>query len=110
MHGSSIPLQVNLMPSGKYLMEDFYYAGGLPVVLKQLIGAGIVNPNVLTVNGKPIGDNVADVECYNTNVIYPYDKPLQPKAGIAVLKVCQLFVWFSMTQCSHIVTLCLVAG
>ena len=78
---------MNLLPSGKYLMEDFYYAGGLPVVLKQLTDAGVLNPGVLTVNGKHIGENVADAQCFNKDVIYTYDKPLQTEAGIAVLKV-----------------------
>ncbi len=75
------------MPSGKYLMEDFYYAGGLPVVLKQLAAAGVLNKDVLTVNGKLMGSNIENAECYNKDVIYPYETPLQQAAGIAVLKV-----------------------
>ncbi len=68
-------------------MEDFYYAGGLPVVLKQLAAAGVLNGDVLTANGKSMGTNIADAECYNKDVIYPYDAPLQHEAGIAVLMV-----------------------
>jgi L-arabonate dehydrase len=86
-YGSHIPLMVNLLPSGKYLMEDFFYAGGLPVVLKQLIEAGEFHPEALTVNGKPIGVNNSDAECYKREVISSYSEPVQEKAGIAVLKV-----------------------
>src|SRR5580704_15869503 len=53
--GSSLPCLLDLQPSGKHLMEDFFYAGGLPVVLRELVEAGILNRNALTVNGKPIG-------------------------------------------------------
>jgi L-arabonate dehydrase len=79
---------VNLLPSGKYLMEDFFYAGGLPVVLKQLIEAGQFQPEAMTVNGKSIGSNNADAECYKRDVISSYIEPVQDQAGIAVLKVC----------------------
>lgn len=82
--GSKIPLLVNLKPSGKYLMEDFYYAGGLPVVLKEL--KKYLHNDVITVNGKKIGENNADNTCYNNDVIATIDKPFQSEAGIAVLK------------------------
>jgi dihydroxy-acid dehydratase len=82
--GSHIPLLVNLKPSGQYLMEDFYYAGGLPVVLKEL--KRYLHNDVLTVNGKTLGANNSGPVCYNPDVIAPVDKPLQPHAGIAVLK------------------------
>ena len=82
--GSHLPLLVNLMPAGKYLMEDFYYAGGLPVVLKEL--RNHLNNEAITVNGKAIGDNVKDAECYNREVISTYDAPFQENAGIAVLR------------------------
>jgi dihydroxy-acid dehydratase len=82
--GSNMPLLLNLMPSGKYLMEDFFYAGGLPVIIDQLKSQ--LNSNAITVNGKSIGDNSAGTPCYNREVIAPLDKPLQEKAGIAVLK------------------------
>jgi L-arabonate dehydrase len=82
--GSDMPLLLNLMPSGKYLMEDFYYAGGLPVIIDQL--SKIIHSDALTVNGKTIGENCKGAACYNHDVIAPLDKPLKEKAGIAVLK------------------------
>ena len=82
--GSKIPLLVNLKPSGKYLMEDFYYAGGLPVVIKEL--NQYLHNDLITVNGKSIGENNATPVCYNQDVIASIDKPLQEHAGIAVLK------------------------
>ncbi len=87
--GSKIPLLVNLMPSGKYLMEDFFYAGGLPVVLKEL--EGFLHKDVITANGKSLIENIAGAQCYNRDVIATLDKPFQAEAGIAVLKgnLCQ---------------------
>jgi L-arabonate dehydrase len=82
--GSKIPLLVNLKPSGKYLMEDFYYAGGLPVVINQM--KDYLHNDAITVNGKTIGENNQKAPCYNTDVIATVDKPLQTNAGIAVLK------------------------
>ena len=82
--GSNMPLLLNLMPSGVYLMEDFYYAGGLPVVIKEI--ASQLHMDVLTVNGKTHAENVAGAVCYNNSVIYPYNDPLIKEAGIVVLK------------------------
>jgi len=82
--GSKIPLLVNLMPSGKFLMEDFFYAGGLPVVLKEL--GDRLHQNVITVNGKTLQENNERAACYNREVIATIDKPFKPEAGIAVLK------------------------
>jgi dihydroxy-acid dehydratase len=82
--GSKIPLLANLKPSGKYLMEDFYYAGGLPVVIKEL--KKYLHNDVITVNGKSIGENNSKPQCYNREVIAGIDEPLQKEAGIAVLK------------------------
>ena len=82
--GSEVPLLVNLLPSGKYLMEDFYYAGGLPVVIKEL--KDLLHMNVITANGKTLAENVADAECYNRDVIASIDKPIKEAAGIAVLR------------------------
>ncbi len=82
--GSHMPLLVNLMPAGKYLMEDFYYAGGLPVVLKEL--KEHLNNDAITVNGKSIGENSKEAECYNREVIAEFDSPFQKDAGIAVLR------------------------
>lgn len=83
--GSKMPLLVNLMPSGKFLMEDFYYAGGLPAVLKQM--SSELDMDALTVTGKSHKENITDSgNIYNENVIYPYSKPIIEEAGIAVLK------------------------
>ncbi|KPK85608.1 MAG: dihydroxy-acid dehydratase [Bacteroides sp. SM23_62_1] len=82
--GSHIPLLVNLMPSGKYLMEDFYYAGGLDVVIKEL--GNLLHQDEITINGKSLKENYADSECFNYDVITTIDKPLKKDAGIAVLK------------------------
>jgi L-arabonate dehydrase len=82
--GSDMPLLVNLMPSGKFLMEDFYYAGGLPVVIDQL--RDMIHSEALTINGKSIGENSKGAVCYNREVIAENDKPIKQKAGIAVLR------------------------
>ncbi|MHA4812125.1 IlvD/Edd family dehydratase [Flavitalea flava] len=82
--GSKVPLLLNLKPSGKYLMEDFYYAGGLPVIIREM--KSWLHNDALTVNGKSIGDNCAVAPCYNTDVIATKEKPLQQAAGMAVLK------------------------
>lgn len=82
--GSDIPLLVNLMPSGKYLMEDFYYAGGLPVVIKEL--SHLLHEDTTSANGKSLIENSKDAECFHTDVIATFDKPVQEKAGITVVK------------------------
>jgi L-arabonate dehydrase len=84
--GRDIPCLVNLMPSGEYLMEDFYYAGGLPVVLKELGAQGCLHKDALTVNGETIWNNVRDAECYDRKVIFPFKDPFKPVGGIAVLR------------------------
>ncbi|CDY76665.1 L-arabonate dehydratase [Caballeronia glathei] len=84
--GSDVPCLVNLQPSGEYLMEDFYYAGGLPAVLKQLGEQGLLHKDALTVNGKTIWDNVSRAPNYDEKVITTFEAPFKPKAGIAVLK------------------------
>ncbi len=84
--GREVSTIVNLMPSGKYLMEEFFYAGGLPVVIKRLGEAGLLNKDALTVSGGPIWDEVKDVVNYNEDVILPADRPLTAHGGIAVLK------------------------
>jgi len=82
--GGHIPLLVNLMPSGKYLMEDYYYAGGLPVVMKELGEA--LHQQVKSVNGTSLKENYENATCYNREIIAPIDKPWKEAAGIAVLK------------------------
>jgi dihydroxy-acid dehydratase len=82
-----VPTLVNLMPTGEYLMEDFCYAGGLPVVLRRLADAGLLHTDALTVTGRAIGDDVAGARCWNDDVIRPMDRPLQPAGtGTAVLR------------------------
>ncbi len=82
--GSHLPLLVNLMPSGEYLMEDFFYAGGLPAVIAEL--KNHLHLNAITVTGKSLGENNANAKCYNREVIASFDKPFQKEAGIAVLR------------------------
>ena len=82
--GRDVPCMVNLMPSGEYLMEDFFYAGGLPAVIREL--SSVINKNAMTANGNTIWDNCKDAECYNRKVIFPFEKPFKPNGGIAVLK------------------------
>ena len=81
---NKIPLLANLMPSGKYMMEDFYYAGGLPVVIKEL--NSLLNNYALTVNGKGLGENCENAECYNDEVIATIDKPFKKDSGIVVVR------------------------
>jgi len=82
--GRDIPTLLNLRPSGKYLMEDFFYAGGLPALIKSL--GDRLHTDAMTVNGRSIGENVADAECFNDDVILPLDKPLAENGGIAVVR------------------------
>ena len=82
--GSKIPLLVNLMPSGKYLMEDFYYAGGLPVVIKEM--TEILRKDTVSVNGKSIIVNSEKARNWNQNVIFPLKKPIIKEAGITIVK------------------------
>ena len=82
--GREMPCLVNLMPSGRYLMEDFYYAGGLPVVIRAI--GDRIHKDALTVNGKKIWENVKDAVNYDEKVITPLERPFKPQGGIAVLK------------------------
>ena len=82
--GHALPLLVNLMPSGKFLMEDFYYAGGVPAVVRAL--GDLIHRDALTVNGKTMGENTADAPCWNAEVIHSREKPIKERAGIAVLR------------------------
>jgi len=82
-----VPTLVDLMPSGRYLMEDFCYAGGLPVVLRELAEAGLLHDRQVTVTGRDIGENVASAQCWNREVIRTLADPLQPPgSGTAVLR------------------------
>jgi L-arabonate dehydrase len=84
--GSSLPCLVDIQPSGKHLMEDFFYAGGLPTVLRELGEANVLSRDALTVNGQPIWKNVADAPCWNRDVIRRFTEPFKASAGIAVLR------------------------
>ena len=82
--GSKMPDLVDIQPSGKYLMEDFYYAGGLPAVLKEI--GDHLHKDAMTANGKTIWDNVKDAECFDRNVIRELNNPFMPNAGITILR------------------------
>jgi len=85
--GRGTPTVVDLLPSGRFLMEEFYYAGGLPGVLRRLGEGGLLpNPGALTVNGKTLWENVVDAPIYNDEVIRPLDKPLIEDGGICILR------------------------
>jgi dihydroxy-acid dehydratase len=86
MIGYDVPLLVNMMPAGKYLGEEYYRAGGLPAVLHELMQAGRLHADALTINGKTIGENVRDAMVQDPDVIRPYKQPLKEKAGFKVLK------------------------
>ncbi|WP_426109825.1 L-arabinonate dehydratase [Massilia sp. PWRC2] len=82
--GREIPCLLNLMPSGKYLMEDFYYAGGLPVVMRELLAR--LHGAALTVTGASVAENVAVADNFNPDVIHPLAAPFKDNGGIAVLR------------------------
>jgi dihydroxy-acid dehydratase len=82
-----VPAIVDLMPSGRFLMEDFCYAGGLLVVLRRLGEAGLLHAEAITVTGGSVRDTVADAVCWDTEVIRPPAEPLQPAGtGTAILR------------------------
>jgi len=82
--GREMPCLVNLMPSGEFLMEDFYYAGGLPVVIREI--GSFLHKDAKTVNGRTLWDNSKDAVNYDERVITPLAKPFKPQGGIAVLR------------------------
>ncbi|MGE0797607.1 MAG: IlvD/Edd family dehydratase [Lautropia sp.] len=84
--GRDVPCLVDLMPSGRFLMEDFFEAGGLPVVIRELHERGLLHGDALTVNGATLAQNVAGAECWNREVIHRFDAPFKPNGGIAVLR------------------------
>ena len=85
--GRGTPTLVDLLPSGRFLMEEFYYAGGLPGVLRRLGEAGrLPHPDALTANGQSLWDNVKDAAIHDAEVIRPLDKPLVADGGIRVLR------------------------
>jgi L-arabonate dehydrase len=84
--GRNVPTLANLMPSGQYLMEDFYYAGGVPAVMRSLGDHGLLHRNALTVNGKTAWENCREAPTWNEDVIRPFDRPMVAHGGIAVLR------------------------
>ncbi len=84
--GRGVPCLLNIMPQGNFLMEDFFEAGGLPAILRELVEHGLLHENALTVNGKSIGENNRQAPCWNRDVIHPFDQPFKPVGGIAVLR------------------------
>ncbi|MCG7348707.1 IlvD/Edd family dehydratase [Sphingomonas sp. ACRSK] len=84
-HGHKVPLLVNLQPAGEYLGEDYYRAGGVPAVVSQLMDQGLIHEDVMTVNGKTIGENCRGVEIEDEKVIRPFNQPLKEEAGFIVL-------------------------
>jgi dihydroxy-acid dehydratase len=84
--GRGVHTLLDLMPSGKYLMEDFYYAGGLPVVLRELGENKLLDRDALTVSGKTIWENNKDAECWNRDVIHSFKSPFKKNTGITVLR------------------------
>jgi L-arabonate dehydrase len=84
--GHDVPTIVDLMPSGRFLMEDFYYAGGLPAVIKTIGDNNLLHKDALTVNGKTIWENCKDAPNWNREVIRDIDKPLVEHGGVAVLR------------------------
>jgi dihydroxy-acid dehydratase len=84
--GFDVPLLVNVQPAGEWLGEDYHRAGGLPAVMAELIGAGRIHEDALTVNGRTIGENCRGKTTWNREVIHSYDAPLKEKAGFLNLK------------------------
>jgi len=85
-HGHKVPLLVNLQPAGEYLGEDFYHAGGVPAVVNELMGQGLIHEGAPTVNGKSIGENCRATPIQDDKVIRPFANPLKAEAGFLVLR------------------------
>ena len=86
MSGYDLPLLVNMQPAGKYLGERFHRAGGVPAVVSELLKAGKLDGNVITVTGKTLAENVSSIGAIDREVIYPFDAPLKERAGFLVLR------------------------
>ncbi|MBB4050587.1 dihydroxy-acid dehydratase [Devosia subaequoris] len=85
-HGHKVPLLVNLQPAGEYLGEDYYHAGGVPAVVNELMGQGLIHEDAPTVNGKTIGENCRTTVIEDDKVIRHFDNPLKAEAGFLVLR------------------------
>jgi dihydroxy-acid dehydratase len=83
--GHKVPLLVNLQPAGEYLGEDYYHAGGVPAVVGQLIGQGLIREGAMTVNGRTMGENCRDAAIEDEKVIRPFAQPIKEEAGFLVL-------------------------
>ena len=83
-YSQGIPLLANIQPSGENYMEDLYYSGGLPAVIKEM--SSIIHNETITVNGRTIGENCAAAEVYNRNIISTMQDPFKPESGIVVVK------------------------
>ncbi len=83
-YSADIPLIANVQPSGEHFVEDLFYAGGMPALMKEI--ANKLHQDALTINGKTIGENISNAQCYNREVIGTMDKPIKPESGIAVLR------------------------
>ena len=83
--GRNVPCLLNIMPSGTFLMEDFFEAGGLPAILRELGEQDLLHKNAVTVNGRTIWENTHDAPCWNREVIHVFDAPFKPTGGVAVL-------------------------
>jgi L-arabonate dehydrase len=81
---NNVPLIANLQPSGKYFMEDLYYAGGLPTVMKEL--DKFLHRDCITANGRTVSENYQTENCYNRDIVGSVEKPFNPLSGVAVLK------------------------
>jgi dihydroxy-acid dehydratase len=84
--GRGVPCLLNMMPSGDFLMEDFFEAGGLPAILRELGEHNLLHKSALTVNGRTIWENNEDAPCWNRKVVHEFETPVKPVGGIAVLK------------------------
>jgi dihydroxy-acid dehydratase len=85
-YGYEVPLLVNLQPAGEYLGEDFYRAGGVPAVVAQLMGQGLIEEGALTANGRTLGENCRGASIQDELVIRPFERPLTSKAGFMVMR------------------------
>ncbi len=84
-YGHNVPLLVNLQPAGEYLGEDYYRAGGVPAVVAQLIGQGLIEEGAMTANGRTMGENCRDATIEDERVIKPFDQAIRKDAGFLVL-------------------------
>jgi L-arabonate dehydrase len=84
--GRDVPTLLNLQPSGRYMMQDFHEAGGLPVIIRDLCEAGLLHGDALTVTGQTLAQNNADATCWNPDVIHSVAQPFMANSGVAILR------------------------